>query len=980
MLRKLLKNPPNSYRPAPFWSWNEKLDPTETVRQIDEMEQAGLGGFFMHARGGLQTEYLSEEWFENIDASIERAKQSDMWAWGYDENGWPSGFGNGIVNGMGLAYQQKYLRCEKVNEPKTTEYTIANVEREGQRYHLYFEVNPFYVDTLDKKVIAEFLKSTYDRYANRKGGGCGGMKGFFTDEPQVSRNGLPWSFVLEKEYLSTYGEPLLPVLPLLFEELEGYRAVRYRFWKLVGDLFAEAFNGQIQAWCKEHGVLYTGHVACEGEEGFHDHITSNGACMPLYEYMDIPGMDHLGRSLADLPSEMQLSSACHQLSKKQILSETFALCGWNVSFEDLRWIYESQMVHGITWLCQHLEGYSLRGIRKRDYPASLFRHQPWWKDYRRFNDTVSRIGVLLSEGRVSHEVLVLHSIPSAWCELTWRQDSIDTINTYRDKMLETMLSLEWASIPYHLGDERLMKRHGSVQDGHLTIGSQSYRAVVVPPALCLGQATVALLQEFKKQGGLILFTEQVPTLIDGKPSSTLDELATGCPVVSITEVAEHLPQSLKPVSLSYDKTGDEHPVAVAIRRFDAEKMTLYYLVNPNSKARSIEARVFGKSATLYDPVTNEEKPVYYHTEQDNITIKTTLQGRGSVLLFVHDEAVVPAGSESSAPSIPLNDALAGDWKLSAEDNALTLDTCDLYFEGKLAAKNLPICDVQEKACAFGRAVETEVVYHFTVKEDGFSRCRLAVEIPQCFTITVNGKEIDKTDLGFYHDPAFRLLDIRSALQQGENEIRLSCLFEQAPSVYENLKNALAFESEKNKLSYTMEIEAVYLVGDFAVRTDAPFEALERRALRTTGGFYLTNAPQTATVGNMAEQGYPFFAGSMTFTKNITLLPDETKHRSLVFERLCSTVTTVRVNGKEAGQVMWQPYCVELDDLLVEGENEISVTITGNLRNLLGPFHLGEGECLEVCPPSFIHESPVWVGGINPDWVDSYCFVEFGLFL
>jgi hypothetical protein len=130
---------------------------------------------------------------------------------------------------------------------------------------------------------------------------------------------------------------------------------------------------------------------------------------------------------------------------------------------------------------------------------------------------------------------------------------------------------------------------------------------------------------------------------------------------------------------------------------------------------------------------------------------------------------------------------------------------------------------------------------------------------------------------------------------------------------------------------------------------------------------------------MAEQGYPFFAGSMTFKKKITLGAAQIENRSICFGELCSTVTEVKVNGKSAGKIMWKPYQVDLSGMLVEGENEIEITVTGNLRNLLGPFHLGVGESTFVAPPQFIHNSPLWVGGENEDWVDSYCFVEFGLF-
>lgn len=74
-------------RPVPFWSWNDKLEPDELRRQIGAMQDAGMGGFFMHARGGLETEYLSEDWFRAVEASVDEAKKRGMQAWCYDENG-----------------------------------------------------------------------------------------------------------------------------------------------------------------------------------------------------------------------------------------------------------------------------------------------------------------------------------------------------------------------------------------------------------------------------------------------------------------------------------------------------------------------------------------------------------------------------------------------------------------------------------------------------------------------------------------------------------------------------------------------------------------------------------------------------------------------------------------------------------------------------------------------------------------------------
>ena len=137
----------------PFWSWNERLDEKETARQVKLMQEAGLGGFFMHARGGLQTEYMGEDWFRNVTAARDEAKRLGMYAWAYDENGWPSGFGAGAVNGKGEKYIQKYLRMS--DTPVGGDRFIA----ESGEHWFYYDVNPFYVDNLDKDVVAEFIRT-----------------------------------------------------------------------------------------------------------------------------------------------------------------------------------------------------------------------------------------------------------------------------------------------------------------------------------------------------------------------------------------------------------------------------------------------------------------------------------------------------------------------------------------------------------------------------------------------------------------------------------------------------------------------------------------------------------------------------------------------------------------------------------------------------------------------------------------------------
>ena len=69
MMKTMMKNfaaPGAEFRGVPFWAWNSGLDRDELLRQIHIFKAMGMGGFFMHARVGLNTPYLGKDWFDCI--------------------------------------------------------------------------------------------------------------------------------------------------------------------------------------------------------------------------------------------------------------------------------------------------------------------------------------------------------------------------------------------------------------------------------------------------------------------------------------------------------------------------------------------------------------------------------------------------------------------------------------------------------------------------------------------------------------------------------------------------------------------------------------------------------------------------------------------------------------------------------------------------------------------------------------------------
>lgn len=899
------KNVPKEFRPIPFWSWNEKMDTTETAEQIDKMCAQGIGGFFMHARGGLQTEYMGDEWFENVAVCADKCEENGMHPWAYDENGWPSGFGGGIVNGKGIKYQQKYLRC--CEGERDGEHTIVN--KDG--YHFYYDVNPFYVDTLDGEVIKCFIDEIYQPYYDKF---KGRLDGFFTDEPQISRNGIPWSFILPDEYRKAYGDELNDRLIELFKPVGDYKTTRMRFWKLITDLFSKNYMKQIYDWCNEHGFKFTGHLVLE--ESLIDQIVTNGACMPHYEYFTIPGMDWLGRHNRYSLTPYQVGSVARQTGKKQVLSETFAMCGHNVGHDELKWIFEYQMVRGINLLCQHLEGYSNRGLRKRDYPPAMYIQQPWWDEYKTFNDSMSRIGMLLSGGDDGVEVLVIHPQTTAWTMFDTSSESREKINEYNRNFCVILKTLEKKHINFHLGDETIIERHGSVDGKYFVIGEKRYSKVIVPEHDVFFDNTEKLLEEFKKNGGSIV------------SANSLDDN----PIIDVPQIT------------------------YCERHYD--DFDMYYFVNSTEDTYTAQIGCGGKVLDITSGELCRFDGVHTFRKYESLVVIDDHSGLSAVYAPEKDKKAIDLG---------------GEWNIkNFGDNAMTLDYCDYYFDGVLEEKNGYILNAMYRAVE--RMKPTHITCEYKVDAKYLpNRLFLVCETPEIMDIYINGEKIDKTDCGYFADKAFRKMDIAGKIKLGENVIKIETDFEQSEQVYKNIENGKKFESEKNKLTFDMEIEQIYLVGDFSVECDGKIEELDKKAYRFDGKFIIAEPRKKIFLDKISRQGFPFFAGKITVEKEFDA---DCADMILDFEKYGINVVKAKINGADAGKFMWEPYRADVSEFVCEGKNKIEMTLINNLRNLEGPFHLEEGETYSASPRSFYKEKCIWSAGT--DWNDGYCFVDVGV--
>lgn len=987
-----LSDPEPDYRPLPFWSWNDKLDPDELRRQIHLMKQSGVGGYFMHARSGLKTEYLSPDWFDCIRTGIEAGNAEGLQPWVYDEEGWPSGFAGGKVNARGDWTYARGLRLRFLNDPAEAvqDDTLLGVYPLPQGSAApYAECTqsacPYYIDILNKEVVRVFLETTHEEYARRFVlDNTAGLRGFFTDEPRLSEGPIPWSPILPDEFKARYGYDILPVLPALYLPYGDYRAVRHDFWALVSALFVHAYMEQIFNWCEAHHCRLTGHMMME--ESLYAQMTGTGGVMPFYEYMHQPGVDSLRRAINDPRIPKQVGSAAEQLGKPHVLSESFAMTGWDMRFNEMQWIAGWQFVNGVNRICQHLQGYSLAGMRKRDYPPSLSYQQSWYGEYHRFNDSLARLGKLLSTGHKIADVLLIHPMHSAW--VSYDGTNNDELQQLDAQFVRACELLGGAHIDYHLGDETLLARHGSLNaDGTLQVGRCRYTAVVLPDCLTLDRRTAELLAGFAEGGRPLVKLGRWPQLCAGRPDAALAALGTRAVAADdIAALREVLAPALT-ASVSIAADGAEAADIACCTVDTPAGVRALYLVNlSKTDGRTLTVTLPGEvciSRLPMDTLTPAPLPCI----QANGVTRCTL----SVLPMENLVLLAEPGRCALTPPAPQKRLAVSpdDWRLTAlDDNLLTLDSCEYRLDGGEWQGPKNILHLMKELLALQRPCDIALRYRFVCGD--LRRCErlaLVMEQPAQFAISVNGTPLSFADEGYYKDISFRKCSIRHLVRSGENTLTLSACFRQRQQVYDVLFGKNVYETELNKLTYDMELEALYLLGDFGVYSGTGYTPGPNGSLHTDGPFTLGPRPAALDGGCLTTQGLPFFAGRAVLEKTIVCGPDAadtvldlgTPHAGLV---------QAAVNGGAAHTLLWPPYCLH-DAGLRPGENTLTVTLYASNRNMLGPHHHSKGEPLSVGPSSWTGEFS-WVEReseavvITPEmrkqnfWQDGWNFVPFGL--
>ncbi len=987
------RSPGVDFRGAPFWSWNAKLEPDELRRQIRLMKEMGLGGFFMHARVGLDTDYLGKDWFDCVKACIDEAKKEGMNAWLYDEDRWPSGAAGGKVT-KDEKYRMRYLELELTTDVAVKDSYLAVYLLKfdnDELIHYYrldhlpqsitpheklavmrvklMETSPWfnnyaYLDTMNGEAVKAFIDVTYESYRREVGNEFGKtVPGIFTDEPSYQMMNWPkerclWTDALPEHFKHLHNYDLLDLLPLLYFESKHYdfMSVRYDFVKTATDLFVNAFARQIGNWCEKNHLQFTGHMLYE------DHLQAQtkfiGSAMRSYEFMQAPGMDILTENCYIFDVCKQLSSVARQFGRKWRLTETYGCTGWDFPLLGHKALGDWQAALGVNLRCQHLAWYSMEGQAKRDYPASIFYQSPWYKDYKYVEDYFARLGAVLTSGQEVRDIAVIHPVESMWCLFEPGEMDTPKVEKYNCEIIFLRNHLLTGKLDFDYADEDILGRYGKILDDEddsqtkLQINLAHYRTVVIPSLITIRGNTLKLLADFHKSGGRVIAVGDAPARRDGRLSTIPSEVYANFEWAADPAELVKLLKNDARVQV-WDANGQTiAPVLCNLTQND-ESQFLFCCNLSDDLAMDAS---YAQKDVQHTPNFTIERTRAFDTA--TVRLKSARPGKIYELDLATGKIYkVPFRKTSGCYEWETNFAALGSRLFILEDSVIpeaeariALRPVEQYkldtdYGCELDEDNVVVLD--EARYRIGGGKFSKML--FVDRIDDLVREHLK-EPPRGGSMVQpylrpKDQQFPCCPLELELDFAIEVMpgdDLFFALERPEYYRQITVnghTLDLKPEGYWVDLSLQKLRVKREWLQNGNNIITLFCDYTAAMTGLESMFLLGKFGVRCEGNHsVLTALPRTLKVGDWGNQGLPNYSGNVTYIFPVSLLPAAGQSVKLKINDWRGAAVKVQVNDAPAQLLAWAPFEAELADRLT-GRDTVKITVLGHRKNSHGPFRL-----------------------------------------
>lgn len=512
----------------------------------------------------------------------------------------------------------------------------------------------YYIDMLNPDSCKVMIKAVYEpHYEHFKEYFGNTFAGFFSDEPGfhnkqgtyydklgLMHENYPYRDDLTSLMAKSAGiseEEIKLYIPALWEDLgEITSLVRTHYMEIVTSLYRENFSFMLGNWCREHGVMYIGHVI----EDLNAHMRlgyGSGHYFKALDGQDMAGMDTVLMQnipgITDCVHRVQLcnegyatpefyqytlpkmaSSHSHiqPLKKGRAMCEIFGAYGWAEGLGFMKQMSDIMLSSGINHFVPH--AFSCK-TDDTDCPPHFYNggknvQYPLFKNLMEYMGRTSHI---LSEGIHKADVAVFYNAEGEWSG--GKNELFENVCASLTKKL-----IDFDIIPLYV------LKNAYVKNGKLVVNNEEYNCLIVSQSEILPIDCIECFSKLKKEGLEIIFTNSLPER--SSENTDISKLTHNFTVTQTNRLGEYL-RKKGIVSVLYE---DE----------EAENLRIYHVKNGNEDIYMFSNEAVNKKIDVYLTLENEGEYIvydpwsnkYFRDETENGKIHINIEyGNAVIVIF-----------------------------------------------------------------------------------------------------------------------------------------------------------------------------------------------------------------------------------------------------------------------------------------------------------------------------------------------------------
>lgn len=362
---------------------------------------------------------------------------------------------------------------------------------------------------------------------------------FFQDELDFGCRMPFWSNQLLESFVALKQYDLLPALPALWHDMGPLtEKIRLDYADVVVRRCEQCYFQPVFQWHELHGTLFghdnsgRGRMA-EGRSFYGDYFRA-------MRWFSAPGCDdpklHGPRAFKGLKVN---SSIAHLYQRPRVWIEAFHSSGWGTQPAEVAAALNEDFAYGATVVNLHGLYYSTSGGWWEWAPPDFHFRQPYWKHSDAFNESITRLSWLLSQGVHRCDVAMVYPIDALdaesadpeQCGLVAHMGN-ETIGARGDDPItpEDTAFVIGKHLFDHACDFDFIDfesiARAEVGEGEMWAGAARYRVLVFPAMRAVRYSSLLKARDFVRAGGLVIAFGCLPKASDraGREDAELDAL------------------------------------------------------------------------------------------------------------------------------------------------------------------------------------------------------------------------------------------------------------------------------------------------------------------------------------------------------------------------------------------------------------------------------------------------------------------------